>query len=424
MKRRHQVVLFAVLLLSLTILSPSFDFRDSQHNLARNQEKDTYPNGSSRNEDTRAPLRVVVSMTKEEFTLFQEVAKEVAVSRFVEVNVRNVEPDKYKEVLDQEFSLGENGDIILLDSDQIHYYARKGYLLPLNGTSLSKLIGDTIIELRGMTEWNGYQWAMPFDFDPYVMGATPAYLNKTGSPGFPLNREQWFKLIRQSQTESTPLISMNIDDLYGASAWMSYLPPGMSPDQILKMQPASMTNEFQQGVSLLSELQPHILTMSVDPLLSASDYKVQTPMFVSTLSRILRTDEVAKGKGTFASPVSLQALQAVDSRSLVITAGSVETDAASRWIEGMSSAATQNKWAKQTKRLPARQQEMEKEAGSIEGRYSMVHNQSWFSKEYSSVQLAENRSMITRSQKRVQQVLQGEISAAQYINSIRKAIKP
>ncbi|MCM3133841.1 extracellular solute-binding protein [Paenibacillus polysaccharolyticus] len=423
MKRRHQVVLFAVLLLSLTILSPSFDFRGSQHNQGRNQEKDTYTGVSSRNEDTRAPLDVMVSMSAEEFASFQKVAKEVATSIYVEVNLRNVEPKEYKEVLDQEFSLGENGDIILLDSDQVQHYARKGYLVPLNATALSKALGDSVAELRGMTEWNGYQWAMPFDLDPYVMGVTASYLNEAGLQDFPQNREQWSKLIKASQTKSTPLISLNIDDIYGVGAWLSYLPPGMAPDQILKMQLIPITNESQQGVGLLRELQPYIMTMSADPVLSASEYKVPTPMFVSTLSRILHADEAAKGRGTFTSPVSLQALQAVESRSMVITAGTVETDAASRWIEGMSSAVTQTKWYKQTNRLPARQQENKKEVGDVESRYNMASNQSWLAKE-SPMQAIENKTMIDRFRKRVQQLLEGEISAAQYVSSIRKTVNP
>src|SRR5687767_12997740 len=122
MKRRHQIVLFAVLLLSLTILSPSFDFRGSQHNQERNQEKDTYSGDSSLSNDNRDPLDVMVSMTKEEFDSFQKLAKEVAASRYIQVNLRNVKPEEYKDVLDQAFSLEENGDIILLNSDDVQYY--------------------------------------------------------------------------------------------------------------------------------------------------------------------------------------------------------------------------------------------------------------------------------------------------------------
>ena len=106
MKRRHQVVLFAVLLLSLTILSPSFDFRGSQHNQEQDQEKDTYAGISSRNENESASLDVMVSMSNEEFALFEKWAKEVAAAIYVEVNLRNVEPLEYREVLDQGFSLG------------------------------------------------------------------------------------------------------------------------------------------------------------------------------------------------------------------------------------------------------------------------------------------------------------------------------
>ena len=159
---------------------------------------------------------------------------------------------------------------------------------------------------------------------------------------------------------------------------MSHLSPGMSPDQLLK---SPFSTELEQGISLLKELQTQITTMSVDPVLSASDYKVKTPLFISTLSRVLYADEAAKDQGTFISPVSLQALQEVESRSLVITAGTVETDSASRWIEGMSSAVTQKNWYKETKHLPARQQESEKEIGDIGSRYRMALNQSWFAKE-------------------------------------------
>ncbi|MGE6573350.1 hypothetical protein ACQKFM_00380 [Paenibacillus xylanexedens] len=175
MKRRHQVVLFAVLLLSLTILSPSFDFRGSQLNQERDQEKDTFPGSSSRNEDAQAPLEIVVAMSDEEFQYFQKIAKEVAASQLVEINLRNEKPDTYKHVLDLEFSLGENGDVVLLDSEEVQYYAQKGYLYPLNGTTLSKSLGDTVVGLRGMTEWNGYQWGMPFDFDPYILAAQSSF---------------------------------------------------------------------------------------------------------------------------------------------------------------------------------------------------------------------------------------------------------
>ncbi|PYE45764.1 carbohydrate ABC transporter substrate-binding protein [Paenibacillus barcinonensis] len=424
MKRRHQVVLFAVLLLSLTILSPSFDFRGSQHNQERNQENDTYPGTLSRNDDTSAPLNVTVAMSKEEFTAFEKLAKEVAASRYVEVNLRNVEPGDYDDVLDQEFSLGENGDIILLENDQVQLYAKKGYLLPLNGTQLSKSMGETVAELRAMTEWNGYEWGIPFDFDPYVMGARASFLHKAGLQAFPNNKEQWSKLVQEAQAEGTALISLGKDDIVGASVWMGYLTPGMSPDQVLRLQSASPTGELQRGISLLNELQPYITMMSALPVNFASNDKAHTPLFVTTLSRILYTDEASPDVEILRPSVSLEPLQAVRSRSLVITAGSVETDAASRWIEGMRSATVQNKWHVQAKRFSARQHEQNQQATQVQARYKILLKPFWFTKDDNPVRAAERQAMLIRFQKQVRQLLQGDISAAQYVNSIRKAATP
>ncbi|CAI6070355.1 hypothetical protein PAECIP112173_02159 [Paenibacillus sp. JJ-100] len=424
MKRRHQIVLFAVLLLSLTILSPSFDFRGSQYTQERNPEKDTYPGASSLSHERRAPLDVTVSMSKEEFDSFHKLAEEVAASRYIQVKLRNVESEEYKKVLDQEFALGENGDIILLNSDDVQYYAKKGYLVPLNGTALSKSLGDTIIELRGMTEWNGYQWGMPFDFDPYIMGATASFLNKADLQGLPQNKDQWSKVIKVSQMEGLSLISMNIEDIFGASAWMGSLPLGMSPDQIITLQPTSLVNELQQGITLLNQLQPQIKTLSEDPVGFASNVKMSTPMFVSTLSRILQEDEAAgdqRNQNRFVSDNLMEPLHAVESRSLVITSGSVEADAASRWIEGMLSASTRKKWFDETKRLSARKAETKQVAEDSGILYEKFKNQSWFSKDYDPVQTAKSREIVMRFEKQVKQFLRGQINAAQYVSSIRKA---
>ena len=250
MKRRHQVVLFAVLLLSLTILSPSFDFRGSQLNQERDQEKDAFPGSSSRNEDAQAPLEIVVAMSDEEFQAFQKIAKEVAASQLVEINLRNEKPDTYKHVLDLEFSLGENGDVVLLDSEEVQYYAQKGYLYPLNGTTLSKSLGDTVVGLRGMTEWNGYQWGMPFDFDPYILATQSSFLKRAGLESLPRNKDQWVKLTQQAVAEGTPLITMNINDMYGTNAWLNHLEPKMAPDQVKRTQIRFANGESSAGDSV------------------------------------------------------------------------------------------------------------------------------------------------------------------------------
>lgn len=419
MKRRHQVVLFAVLLLSLTILSPSFDFRGSQLNQERDQEKDTFPGSSSRNEDAQAPLEIVVAMSDEEFEAFQKIAKEVAASQLVEINLRNEKPDTYKHVLDLEFSLGENGDVVLLDSEEVQYYAKKGHLYPLNGTTLSKSLGETVAMLRGMTEWNGYQWGMPFDFDPYILAAKSSFLKKAGLEMLPHSKDQWTKLTQQSMAEGIPLIAMNMSDMYGTSAWLNHFEPGMAPDQVKRSQTSPQISGLEQGIQLMDQIQPYIRGQSTNPEFSPTADQNGIPMVVTLLSQLLSTEqESTVDKGSLGR-ITFETLESMESRSLVITAGSVEAEEASRWIEGMTSATIQLKWYQQVNRLPAKQQELDLESEKLAGRYDMTKGQSWFSTEDVPAATAENHAVITRFHKKVQQFLKGEITANQYVDSIR-----
>ncbi|MFC9710353.1 extracellular solute-binding protein [Paenibacillus sp. NPDC056933] len=418
MKRRHQVILFAVLLLSLTILSPSFDFRGSQLNQERDQEKDAFPNTSSRSEDQHAPLEIVVSMPKTDFQSFERLANEVAASQQVEISLRNLEPDTYKRVLDNQFSVGESGDIILLDSSEVQYHAKKGHLYPLNGTTLSKSLGGTVVGLREMTEWNGYQWGIPFDFDAYVLAARSSFLDEADLAGLPENKDQWIKLVQQAAQDGTDLIRINLNDLHAVSAWLNQFDPGMAPDRIKKAQTSSQTEAYQQIIQLLDQIQSHITVESTNPTISASGEQTGAPMVVTLLSRLLSGNQGVAGEKASTDRIALDALEPLRSRSLVIAAGSLEAEEASRWIEGMTSSSVQSEWYQQAKYLPAKQQELDLESQKLITKYDTTDVKSWFPAESSQAVITESLILTSAFQKKIQQLLAGEITANQYVKSI------
>ncbi|MEC0123944.1 extracellular solute-binding protein [Paenibacillus pabuli] len=418
MKRGHQVILFAVLLLSLTILSPSFDFRGSQLNQEKDQEKDVFPNTSSRSEDQHAPLKIVVSMSETEFQSFKKMANEVAASQHVEISLQNLEPDTYKRVLDNQFLVGESGDIILLDSAEVQYHAKKGHLYPLNGTTLSKSLGETVVGLREWTEWNGYQWGMPFDFDAYVLAARSPFLDEAGLTGLPENKDQWIKLVQQAAQDGTDLIRINLNDLHAVSAWLNQFEPGMAPDKIKKAQTSSQTEAYQPIIQLLDQIQSHITVESVNPTISASDEQTGAPMVVTLLSRLLSENQPGAGEQDSTKGIALRGLEPLRSRSLVIAAGSLEAEEASRWVEGMTSSSVQLKWYQQAKYLPAKQRELDLESQKLITKYHTTDVKSWFSTEPSQAVMTESGILASAFQKKIQQLLAGEITANQYVKSI------
>ena len=419
MKRRHQVVLFAVLLLSLTILSPSFDFRGVPQNQDQDQENDTFPNAVSRNENQQVPVEIVVSMSEGEFQVFSTIAKQVAAARMVEINLRNLETDTYKKVLNDELAVGDSGDILLLDSGDIQGYAKRGHLYPLNATTLSKALGDSISHLREKTEWNGYQWGMPFDFDPYVLASRSNSVAEAGLERLPDNLDEWTRLINLVENKTQKLLAININDSYAADAWLNEFGSGVAPSTLRNASESYTAGGYEQALQVLNRVQPYILAKDADPGFADKDMQEEALMVVTPFSQLVKSNP-SLTEDRLPNRIMFKPLAPATSRSFVITSGSHEAEQASRWIEGMTSASVQSDWYQQAHHLPAQQQQLNVESQklSVEGQIMSGHGQEWFTSKTAEKGVLENQGQLSPYQKKVQQFLQGEISANQYVSGI------
>ncbi|MGF9698786.1 extracellular solute-binding protein [Paenibacillus sp. MABNR03] len=419
MKRRHQVVLFAVLLLSLTILSPSFDFRGTPQNQEGDQDNSSFPNTSSRNENQQVPVEIVVSMSEKEFQVFSKIANQIADARMVEIDLRNLETDTYQNVLEDELAVGDSGDIILLDSAEVQGYAKRGHLYPLNATSLSKTLGESVSRLREKTEWNGYQWGMPFDFDPYVLASGSDVAAEAGLERLPQNLDEWTKLLNQMEEKTRGLLTININDPFAADAWLNEFGPGVAPSTVRNIPEASTHVGDEQVKRVLNRIQPYIKPLDADPEFNDSAMQEQSLLIVTRFSKLLEGDQGLNGdKRSPTNRVMFKPLAAIKSRSFVITSGSHEAEQASRWIEGMISASAQSDWYQQAHHLPAKQQQLNLESKKLTDGGQMIGGQEWFASEISENDVIESPMQLLQYKKKIQQFLQGEISANQYVSGI------
>jgi hypothetical protein len=111
-------------------------------------------------------------------------------------------------------------------------------------------------------------------------------------------------------------------------------------------------------------------------------------------------------------------LEPLGSRSLVIAAGSLEAEEASRWIEGMTSSSVQSEWYQEANYLPAKQQELDLESQKLITKYDTTDIKSWVPAESSQSLMTESLIQTAAFQKKVQQLFAGEITANQYVKSI------
>ena len=98
-------------------------------------------------------------------------------------------------------SLGEGPDIILTDSHYIKALAMTGYLLPVDASQTTMTGEDTLNGLLPQLQWNGYQWGMPFDIDPYIV--TWQTKGKDGTSfNMPKSRQAWQEYLELHKTSS------------------------------------------------------------------------------------------------------------------------------------------------------------------------------------------------------------------------------
>ncbi|MFI2857467.1 hypothetical protein ACH6EH_09985 [Paenibacillus sp. JSM ZJ436] len=168
MRRRKYGFLFAVLLLSLTSLSPSFDITPSGvRELPGEALLPADPSPGLEKPDP-GPITVGVSMGEKELAQLNQWNEQFMELNSIEVNIENME-DWDEGSMTERLRLGEGPDILLLDSHYIKPLAIKGLLFPLEAVPSGIPESALPAGLLPLLQWNGYQWGIPLDADPYVM---------------------------------------------------------------------------------------------------------------------------------------------------------------------------------------------------------------------------------------------------------------
>ncbi|KHF33125.1 Bacterial extracellular solute-binding protein [Paenibacillus sp. P1XP2] len=169
MKRKNYWFLFAILLLSLTSLSQGQNLTSDS---SRGEERKTSvwnPQPASPEDTDPKPIRVVTHVNESDFNTLLDLNKAFVSETGIQVELKNMpDADAYRQ-LTAALKVGEGPDIMLVNSPWIHPLALGGYILPAESYQSSTTGSDVISPVSQMLEWNGYQWGVPLDMDPYVL---------------------------------------------------------------------------------------------------------------------------------------------------------------------------------------------------------------------------------------------------------------
>ncbi|KWX87658.1 hypothetical protein AMQ83_11720, partial [Paenibacillus riograndensis] len=127
LRRRNYWLLFAILLLSLTSLSPSMelDTREDAHPLKQQLNQSERP--ASGDKDRIQSLNIRVSLSNEEFNELQRISNNYSLSSGTQVNLSKVDSGEADGVLKQDLTIGNSPDIVMTDGRSITDLATQGY---------------------------------------------------------------------------------------------------------------------------------------------------------------------------------------------------------------------------------------------------------------------------------------------------------
>lgn len=344
MKRKNYWLLFAILLLSLTSLSPTLDFTqtNSQNN---NTNTTSLLSVDSPNQDKSDQIiKISVHLSTNEFNKLELLNKRFVQETGIQAQLSNI-PDEsgYDEIsISKALAIGEGSDVLLMESNWIKGLATKGYLLPVESYLKSTPGGSVLRSLLPLVEWNGYQWGMPFDMNPYVLVWQPKALSEVGITDPPSTDEEWDNLLsKQLERKGKVLLGIDSERSYALAALIGGLGSNILHPEArdLKWIEQSLPN-----MKLVNDNN----RQQVLQLVHDGEIPLYLTAYAETTS--LRKDGLSV---TIPSYFYSESPSFLRSRSFGVSSQSLLPEQSSEWIAYMTSYDIQQEWLYATYRLPS-----------------------------------------------------------------------
>ncbi|WP_025691622.1 ABC transporter substrate-binding protein [Paenibacillus zanthoxyli] len=340
LKRKNYWLLFAILLLSLTSLSPSMDLNQTDDSPALNEYQSQSQSSSPRKKGEPAHLRISVSLNNKEFRELQKISGHYALSSGVTVELNNLGEAAGDDALMNELTIGNRPDIVMTEAHHIKELAQQGYLLPVD-VYRSSPGGTPLTPLLPLLQWNGYVWGIPLDIDPHVFVYSPKVMEELGAEALPRTVDQWNRLLEHSLAKpGTYVLAMDAGSAYGVSAFLESVSSSLftgnreALDWIGRARSSIyLTDRQDNGVwNMLREgkIAAAVLPLSEWQESGGGDLVAEAPWM-----------------GDAAGDETLY------SRSFALSAQTRSPEAAADWLSYITSARSQLDWLAGTGRLPA-----------------------------------------------------------------------
>ncbi|MFE4711285.1 extracellular solute-binding protein [Paenibacillus sp. NPDC056722] len=341
LRRKNYWLLFAILLLSLTSLSPSMQVNTSNGPLEvnRRQNPSAFPDSSK--VGTVDNLQITVALSPAEFTELKALSSSYSLSSGVKIDLKNIEKADAEEILLKDLTIGDSPDIIMTDGRKILDLAKHGYLLPID-VYRSVPGSAPLTRLIPQMQWNGYDWGVPLDIDPYVLVYSPQRLTELGMPSLPRNVNEWNLMLENLRKQPDKyLLALDTRTPYGFAAVLESMETSMTsvkPETLNWLQQAlgDFYLSSQPDHKVWDKIQDGSIAIAAVPYSEWKRYG----------NASLKAEGLLGARGT-------NGIESIYSRSFALPAQSEHPEEAVKWLAFITGTTSQLDWLDTTGGLPA-----------------------------------------------------------------------
>lgn len=342
LKRKNYWMLFIILLLALTSLSPTIELDTGIGSRPPHQLQNPLA-GTDTGEQEIPTLVIQVTLSGDEFRELTRISNNYTLSTGVQVTLSNTPTNQSLDELKEELTTGANPDIVMTAGRNIPDLATRGYLLPVD-VYRSVPGSAPLTALIPQMQWNGYDWGVPLDVDPYVLVYSKSRLSELGMTQAPRSLEQWNLLLGSLLADNSKpqyLLSMDSLEPYGYSLLLESM--GLSLEEVTD-EALIWTEQARSYFYLTGKTNTQVWEMLGDGTLALAAVPV---------SEWRRHGNSTMGAEAPAAAGNGQSYEAMDSRFFALPAESGNPEAAVDWLGYMTSSTAQLEWLRSTERLPA-----------------------------------------------------------------------
>lgn len=186
--KKGMIFLLGIILISIAFITTYYLGRSNPATSPSEQNENIIDPSSeeARLDETKEELKIAVSMDTFEYLKLVALGYEFEeYNPHLKIEIESIDKHEAYDYYKRASQLGDAPDIMLLDNAWINEFAALSYLAQLDDTLASTMTEIQVAPMNGQARWNGFQWAVPKELDPYVIAWNKERFAEHGVEDFP-----------------------------------------------------------------------------------------------------------------------------------------------------------------------------------------------------------------------------------------------